>query len=236
MDMSETILAAMIGASATTATALFQIFSSFRARSKTDYRPNSRSMLRTILSVLALMAASGVGGYLYAELRAEDTRQDLRQMREDFTAQLQAVASATARIDNRLQAAVAPAASPNSPTAIEQVESVVHVPPCRTQVVTAESVPSACSEADAQRVSLCATLPSNTSIRDVLLFSRGEGTSQNWDSYRVNFDQETDGARFVDKPYEQAVGADHKTVCVNYVHLSSERAHLARLVVQFAPA
>jgi hypothetical protein len=51
----------------------------------------------------------------------------------------------------------------------------------------------------------------------------------------VSFDQDNDGARFIDKPYEQTVTADSKALCVNYAHFNGERAHLARLVVQFRP-
>jgi hypothetical protein len=245
MDMSETVVAAMIGASATIATAMFQIFSG--ARAKVDSRGNtSRGLFRTTLAIAALMIASGVGGFIYAELRADNTRRDLKQMRDEFSAQLKAVASSTARLESmqsqRTQVMSGPTLQlASSISATKEIESVVHVPACRLVPGSTEDLihftanPPPCDESTAQRLSLCAAIPSNAIIQDVQLFSRAEEGSSDWSSHRVGFDQNSDSARFVDKPYEQVMGADYKALCVNYAHFNSERAHLARLVVQIRP-
>jgi len=232
MGMSETLLAAMIGAAATIATALFQLFSS--ARNKADTRNNRRSLFRTTLSIAGLMAASAVGGYLYAELRADTTRRDVLAMRDEISAQLKAVASSTARIESLQSnhAQISPPVVQLAATAapMQQIESVVHVPACRPE--SAEGTDNtAC--ANAQRTPLCASLPTGAIIQDVQLFSRSENTAPDWNLHRIGFDQDSDGARFVDKPYEQTVSTDRKALCVNYAHTDSEQAHFARLVVQF---
>jgi len=230
MGMSETVLAAMIGASATFATALFSA-----ARSKAESR-SSRNLLRTSLSIVALMAASAVGGYFYAELRADNTRRDLQAMRDEFGAQLKAVASSTARLETlqttRVQASAMPTVQlAATTTPLQQVESVVHLPACRGST-DASDTPT-CDSTTAQRVSLCASIPSDAIIQDVQVFSRSEAASPDWNMHRVGFDQDSDGARFVDKPYEQVVSADRKALCVNYAQSNGDQAHFARLVVQF---
>jgi hypothetical protein len=189
---------------------------------------------------VALMAASAVGGYFYAELRADNTRKELQQMRDEFSAQLKAVASSTARIESlqssRVQATALPAVQLTaSSVAPQEAESVVHVPVCHPDTVAEGAESTACDHSNAQRLSLCASIPAGAIIQDVQLFSRPESASPDWNLHRVGFDQESDSARFVDKPYEQVVSADLKALCVNYVHFNSERAHLARLMVQYRP-
>src|SRR5512138_407517 len=58
MGVSETIIAAMIGAMATVTTALFQLFGAIRGRSKVDTSKPKRGMtLRSVLAMFALMVA-----------------------------------------------------------------------------------------------------------------------------------------------------------------------------------
>src|SRR5437763_1559426 len=98
MQMSETVVAAMIGAVATMSTALFQIYSALRSRNKFDVRPKKGRTVRSVVSVVALMLASGVGGFLYSELRQQHAADDLRSMREELNAKLQVLATTTERL------------------------------------------------------------------------------------------------------------------------------------------
>ena len=50
MDLSETVIAAMIGAGATVATATFQLFVAFRSR-KADSKPKRSNGIRSALAV-----------------------------------------------------------------------------------------------------------------------------------------------------------------------------------------
>ena len=67
MGLSETILAAMIGAIATVSAAIFQLVMAWRSKSKVDSRPKKGTALRSIVSVMALMVASAAGGFLFSE-------------------------------------------------------------------------------------------------------------------------------------------------------------------------
>ena len=60
MGLSETILAAMIGAAATMLTALSQLMMSLRAKAKAETRPK-RNAMRSLMWMLALLVASAVG-------------------------------------------------------------------------------------------------------------------------------------------------------------------------------
>src|SRR5690349_20818866 len=84
MGLSETIVAAMIGAAATVGTALFQLLMAFKARGKADVKPKRGTTLRSVFAVVALMAASAAGGFLYSQLLREHEREDLRAMRQEL--------------------------------------------------------------------------------------------------------------------------------------------------------
>jgi len=83
MGLSETILAAMIGAVATVSGALFQLFMAWRSR-KVDSRPKKGTTARSLLSILALMVASAAGGFLYSEFLKQRNAEDLRAMRDEL--------------------------------------------------------------------------------------------------------------------------------------------------------
>jgi hypothetical protein len=98
MGISETILAAGIGGAATIMAALFQLYTALRVKTKADSRPKKTSMLRSYAAIASLMIASAAGGYMFAEFRQqqaiEDARamhEELRGMRDEINAQLQAL-------------------------------------------------------------------------------------------------------------------------------------------------
>jgi hypothetical protein len=62
--------------------------------------------------MLALMLAAGVGGFAYAEFRAQQSRDDDRTLRAELQQQMQALAQSTARLEQlRLPASGAAAAT-----------------------------------------------------------------------------------------------------------------------------
>ncbi len=78
--------------------AVFQLYTALRVKPKTDSRPKKTSVLRSYVAIAVLMIASAAGGYLFAEFRQqqaiEDARamhEELRGMRDEINAQLQAL-------------------------------------------------------------------------------------------------------------------------------------------------
>jgi len=238
MDLSETILAAMIGALATVATALFQLFSSFKQQrtSRVDVRPKKRSALRSVLAVLALMVASGAGGFLYSEFIKQRATEDMRAMRDELKEMRAMIAAEREAARAETSPPVQPAPMDHSavtlPASMEgvadTVESVVYVPACR-----AGGVADACNEQEAQRIALCGTIPSYARVDRIQLFAQPDAMQNPWDRHQVTFEQDLGGARFTGNSFEYAQGADLKAVCVNFMQWSSEHPHIARIVVEF---
>src|SRR5689334_2563875 len=125
MQLSETIVAALIGAVATVCTALFQIFNVLRSKNATEPRPKrTKNALRSVLSVAVLMLASGAGGFLYAELRREHEAKDLRAVGDKLNEQSQILAA----LKERLEKSRAEISTPSPSTAQEpaaMAESII---------------------------------------------------------------------------------------------------------------
>ncbi len=228
MQFSETVVAAMIGATATMFTALFQIVTALRSRNKQDVRPKRGGVsMRSVIAIVALMAGSGVGGYLYGELRQEHASEDIRSMRDELNAKLQLLASTTERIAAMRDAptisstpvVAAPIVAP-----VTTSEAVIYAPPC--------SAGSACTEQNAQHFALCGAIPTVMQVRKVELFAKPATATTAWDQAAANFEQDIGGGKFIGSPAEHAEDDAHKAVCVDFVHWSAE-PHLARLVLQY---
>lgn len=239
MGLSETILAAMIGALATVGTALFQLFSTFKQQrsSKVDVRPQKkRSALRSILAVLALMVASAAGGFLYSEFMKQRATEDMRAMRDELKEMRSMIAAErkasrtdtadSAQLEPMEHSAVTLPASMES--VADSVESVVYVPACRASGAT-----NPCSEQEAQRIALCGTIPAYARVDSIHLFAQPDAMQYPWDKHQVTFEQDLGGARFTGNSFEYAQGQDLKAVCVNFMQWSSEHPHIARIVVEF---
>jgi hypothetical protein len=234
MGLSETILAAMIGAIATVSAAIFQLVMAWRSRSKVDSRPKKGSAARSVLSILALMTASAAGGFLYSEFIKQRNVEDMRAMRDE----LKDLRSLIAQGRDQIRGGDAPAAQPAGmamPIALEgvegvedAVESIAYVPACRrTDAATA------CAEADAQRIALCGTVPAYARVDRIELFAQPDAVQHSWESHRATFEQDLGGARFTGKTFEYAQANELKAVCVNFMQWSSEHPHIARILVQY---
>jgi len=239
MGLSETILAAMIGALATVTTALFQLYTGFkqsRGKSSVDTRPKKGSTMRSMLALLALMVASAAGGFLYSEFMKTRSAEDMRAMRSELQELRSLIATGRDAVRAQAQEAAAPQPEPKAAktlpaameTVSERVESVVYVPACRASNPT-----EACGEQDAQRIALCGTIPAYARVSQIQLFAQPDAMQHPWDQHRAAFVQDLGGARFTGKSFEYAQGTDLKAVCVNFMQWSSEHPHIARIVVQF---
>jgi hypothetical protein len=225
MGLSETIIAAAIGAAATVSTALFQLFSALRSNHKADTKPKRGSTLRSIVAVAALMLVSAVSGFLFSEFRQERTAQDMHSMREELNAKLQLLAATTERI-------AAAREQPAPTVAVQDVklpiarEASLFIPAC--------SLNAECSEAQAQTELLCDTLSDSLRVSQVELFVRAAALQTPWDQARAQFDQEMGGVKFVGGVAENAIAGQQKTVCVTVAHWS-DQPHVARMVLNAVP-
>jgi len=235
MGLSETIVAAVIGAGATMLTAMFQLGIALRARAKAETRPK-RSSMRPFVAVFAMLVASAVGGYAYSELRAERVREDTRELRTELTKQLQALALSTAKLellgDERADelglGALVSGAAPD-----QTIESVIHVPPCQPGSPAVSNEPMSCGESDASHVELCGDIPASATVTAIELYARNDQSAEGWDKSGVVIDQDFGGGRFAASSFVYPAESAVRAVCTRLAHWNSAHGHMARMVVRY---
>lgn len=229
MDLSETIVAAMIGAIATISTALFQLFSAFKSSDKADPKIQRRSKWRSLLSIAALMVVSAVGGFLYSEFREQAGAADVRALRDELREVHELAVKAAGRqpaaVAAAVQSVVLPMTAPQG-----SAEALIYVPACRP--LMASEGTRECGEADAQRVALCGTIPAQARIEALELYAQADGLQGRWADHVVLLEQDLGGARFSGKSFAYAQD-QQRAVCVSFLQWSSAHPYLARLVVRY---
>jgi hypothetical protein len=159
-------------------------------------------------------------------------RMELRELKT-LTAAARAPVT-TAPAVERVQPPQAAVAVPvNLSASPKFVESVAYVPACR-RIAIESQLPAACSEAEAQRIALCGSIPAYARIESIDLFAQPDAVQRPWEEHRVTLEQDLGGARFTGKSFEYAQSTELKAVCVNFTQWSSEHSHIARVVVNYA--
>lgn len=248
MDLSETIIAAMIGALATVGTALFQLFTAIKSKGRVDLKPK-RTTARSIFAIFALMVASAGGGFLYSQFLQQRAGEDIRAMRQELRELRDLTASQVmarrephkfAAAEEPQQEAPVPTVEPTMPAlpvSLEAqggvAESIAYVPACRGSNA---SFGQDCDEASAQRIALCGTVPAAASVGAIRFFAQPDAVQRPWDEHAVELEADLGGARFTGKTFEYSQGASAKAVCVNFLHWSGQRPHIARIVVEYSLA
>ena len=237
MGFSETVLAAMIMASATVGTAIFQLVMNWRKQSG-DRRVSSKGWLRSLLWMVTLMLASGVGGFAYSEYLDQAQRDDARQLRQEIQRELATLASTTAKLEQlrlNTQSIVDAQArqAEERRRGVEGVEGLVQLPACKGRASAAGAERPACAETDAQRVAVCAVVPASAQVTEVLLFTRPEESQQPWSESRVEASQDAGKAKFLDAPSERAHTDGTKQVCSNFAHWGADKGRTARILVKY---
>jgi hypothetical protein len=236
VGFSETVLAAMIGATATVGTAIFQLVMNWRKQS--GDRRVSKGGLRSLLWMVTLMLASGVGGFAYSEYLSQARREDAHQLRQELQQQLATLASSTAKLEQvRLNAQSVVDAQTHQAEerrrGMDGVEGLVQLPACKGRGAVSGGERSACAEADAQRLAVCAVVPAGAQVTEVQLFTRPEDSQQGWGESRVEASQDAGKAKFLDAPFERAHIDGSKEVCFNFMHWGADKGRTARIVVRY---
>jgi hypothetical protein len=231
VGFSETVLAAMIGATATIGAAIFQLVLHWRKQSG-DRRATAKGGFRSLMWMLTLMLASAVGGFAYSEYLSQERRDETHQLREQLQQQLATLASSTAKLEQvRLNAQSAADAQARQAEerrrGADGVEGLVQLPACKARAS------AGCSENDAQRLAVCAVVPASAQVIEVQLYTRPEDSQQSWSESRVEASQDAGKARFVDAPFERAHTEGSKEVCVTFAHWASDKGRSARLLVRY---
>ena len=233
MGVSETVLAAMIGAGATLVTALFQLVSAFRS-SATERRTakGSRGGLRSLMWTVALIAAAGVGGFAYAEFRSQASRDETRTLRDELQAQMQALQASTARLEQLRFAAAQGSTDSTGAGAAPSSTALVTLPACKGAQVGFATERGPCTEQEALEVAVCAPVPAAAQVTGVELFTRPDGALTPWPEARASAGQDVGGGRFAQAHVERMDGEQGKLVCQSFSHWGST-ARTVRVQVRY---
>jgi hypothetical protein len=229
MGLSETIVAAIIGALATMATATIQLL---KNRASAEGRPK-KNRIRSTFALFALVLGAMVGGYFWSELRAVGAREEIAALRADL--------KLAAKNEAATPAADAPApGQPGAPhpalaTRVGETasaESVAHLPPCRVTPQAEEAGPTPCTASLATVIAVCATVPSATHTKAVHVHSRVPMSDEPW--LERDSGAPTLGSLHIAESYtEYPTSADRRAVCLDVSNWSVEETLAVRLVVDY---
>jgi hypothetical protein len=237
MGISETIVAAIIGALATMATAIFQLI---RNRAPSEGRPK-KNRVRSLLATVALMIGCIVGGYAWSALRAVSAKEELQAtMQAEFTRQFTEFAARqkqqeTAPVSDGTDASGAAVAARNGESGTS--ESLAHLPPCRINAANDEVGPVTCSERVAQQIALCAAVPAASMTTNVRVQARVPKSEAGWEERDAGATS-LGSLRFGAAANEYPVSPELRSVCLDVSNWSVEDTLAVRLIVEygFAPA
>ena len=236
MNLSDSLLAAFIGAGATVTGALVQLRIAWRKemRERERGQPVSRKQRRgPVMLVFALMIASAVGGFALSQYLMSLRYADQDAIRAELQAKLNEIAANAARLEHA-RIGESPAgdtrAKPAEPAPDEGATGSIVVPPCKA---AGDAKPD-CSEQGAARVAVCARVPAAASVKEVLLYTKAEDSPQPWEAARVQPGQDAGQAKFVEKFYERADADGSKQVCQSFASWNAEKARAARILVKYS--
>jgi len=230
MGLSETIIAAIIGAGATMATAIVQLI---RNSAPSDGRPKpKKSRMRSLFATIALMIGCIVGGYAWSALRAVSAKEEMqatmqaelsRQFAEFATRQSQAASQSSAG------GGALPAGNADSGSA----ESLALLPACRISAQSQDAGPVACNEASAQSIALCAAIPARAEATNVHVQARVPRSEAAWE-------ERTPGAPTLGSLHiggatsGSPITPELHSVCLDVANYSVEETLAVRLIVDYA--
>ena len=236
MNLSDSIMAALIAAGATVLATLVQLRISWRKelRERERGQPITKKTRRgPVMVVFALMIAAAVGGFALSQYFLSLREVDRDALRSDLQSKLSEINATAmrleqARLNERDQIETGARRADAARLGEEGVAASVVVGPC--PAVPADH----CTEKSAVRVAVCAKVPASASVKEVLLYTRFEDSQAPWADARVQAGQDAGQARFVDKTLERPDGDGVKQVCQAFVNWNREKSRMARILVKYA--
>jgi len=235
VNLSEPVIAAMIGASATLTAATVQVITAWRRhRAEGDRRKNGGG-IRSLVMMLLIVLSSAVAGYAYSQYRLQQVHDETQALHLDMQQQLHLLETTTAKLEQiRLNAVtgVDGQYAAERHRGVEGVAALVQIPACKAPQPTNNSQRPSCTEADALRVAVCAVIPANAQVSGVELFVRPDDSQQPWSEARVSAGQDAGSAKFIDAPLERVIEGG-KQVCNSFASWSSDKGRTGRVVVRY---
>jgi hypothetical protein len=237
IDLDDRVTAAAIAAAGTVIGTLVQLHITWRKEVRDRARgvPASRKSRRgPVFAVGLLLAGAGVGGFAFSQYLMRQSDLDSAVIRGQLQAQLAQMNATAARLERAVQVDHAAASRiADDRRRAEDTAATATIGACRSRTgAAADATP--CEELDAERVTLCASVPASAAVTSTALFARPEGSTQPWTDSRVEPGQSAGHVRFADKIVERSESDEAKQVCIDFASWDGEHAYAARLVVTFA--
>ena len=226
MGLSETILAAIIGALATMATAIVQLI---RNRAPSESRPK-KNRTRSVLATIALMIGCIVGGYAWSALRAVSAREELEAVMDAKYKEQFAAFVANLAPHNTETAASAVTGSGTAVAAHAgqggAVESLAQLPPCRISSQPEDVGPVTCTDNDSHADTLC------PQTRNVRVQARVPKTEMGWVEGALG-DATVGSLHLGTVTNESPLSADQRSVCLEVANYSADDSLVVRVIVDY---
>ena len=251
--MSDAVLAAVIAAAATLLASLLQFRLSIgreiaAARSQGVGGKRKGRTPMTILFVMLIAAA--VGGFALSRWLTETEREEQSILERDLRAQIEQISRTASQLElTRAGARAEIETEVLRKIGTDGVAVMASVSPCRPALVvnppgsttppgvSADAAPpptTPCSEADANTVTLCATIPEKATVSEIQLFARAAESDEPWSTHRLMPGQEANQARFAAQPLEKPDGPGMKQVCQGFSVWAAQQSRVARMVVRYS--
>jgi hypothetical protein len=251
MSMSDSVLAAIITATATVCMSLLQLrFSLGKDGGARVQAAGGRRKGRGPFAILfVIIIASAVGGFALSQWLTENERVSQSMVQRELQDRVDQITRTANQLEQtRVGVRAEIEAGVLRKLGSDGVVVTATVGPCRPALVvsppgtatppgvtgeTAQPVAPVCTESEASAVTLCATIPANATITEVELYTRIAQTETPWSSNRVIPGQESGQARFAEKYVEGPEAPGTKQICQGFTHWSTEHARVARMVVRY---
>jgi len=229
--------AAAVAAAGTVIGALAQLRVAWRKEVSERARgvpATKRSRRGPVLAVSLLLIAAAVCGFALSQYLVRRSDHEAAALRGELQSQLARISATAERLERAAPSDHASSARVDDDRrAAEDVAVTTTLGLCRANGGAATDATPTCSEQEAQRVTLCGSVPSSATITATVLYARTEESQQPWTESRVAPGQDVGRARFADKTFERAESDGTKQVCTGFSAWDGEQAYSARLVVTF---
>jgi len=239
LDLDDRVTAATVAATGTVIGALIQL----RVAWKREVSERARGVPATkksrrgpVAAVLLLLVAAGMGGFAFSQSLAMKSERETAELRGELRTQLEQINATAARLELATLSDRQSSRAADTRRGLDEVAVTATVGPCRARAVAGTESSAACGEQEAQRVTLCASVPTSAPALDIALYARPEDSAQAWADSKVAPGQDLGKARFADKPFERAESDRTKQICTGFSAWDGEHAYSARLVVRPAAA
>jgi hypothetical protein len=237
LDLDERVTAAAVAATGSIIGALIQL----RVAWKKEVSERARGVPLTkksrrgpVAAVVLLLFAAGLGGFAFSQSLVMKSERETAELRGELRTQLEQINATAARLElatlsDRQSSRIAdPRRGP------DDVAVTATVGPCKVRAIAGTDAAAACTEQEAQRVTLCASVPTSAPALDIALYAHPEDSAQAWADSKVAPGQDLGKARFADKPFERAESDRTKQICTGFSAWDGEHAYSARLVVRYS--